>query len=351
MPAAEPGHVQRPGRDQVHRAKRTFAKPVALSTEVLLDRERCVSCARCTRFAEQIAGDPLIELLERGPEQQVGIADGRAVRLLLLRQHRADLPGRRADRRRLPVPGPAVRPGVRRPASASTARRAAGSAPTTGAAWSPAGWRATTPQVNEEWNCDKGRWAFTYATQPDRLAGPLVRDADGVLRPASWPEAIAAAARGLLAARGRAGGAHRRQAHPGGRLRLRQVRPARPGQQRHRHAGAPALGRGDASSWPPAWPAPGIGVSYADLERAPAVLLAGLRARGRVADRLPAAAQGRRARDPGRLLASPRWPATGWPSCPGMLLPTVPGAEAEVLGQPGRPGPTWTTRAAPRPRR
>ena len=61
------------------------------------------------------------------------------------------------------------------------------------------------PQVNEEWNCDKGRWAFTYATQPDRLVTPLVRDETGVLVPASWPEAIAAAAAGLLAARGRAG--------------------------------------------------------------------------------------------------------------------------------------------------
>ena len=50
------------------------------------------------------------------------------------------------------------------------------------------------PEVNEEWNCDKGRWAFTYATQPDRLVTPLVRDDEGVLRPASWPEAIAAAA-------------------------------------------------------------------------------------------------------------------------------------------------------------
>src|SRR6266516_775387 len=42
--------------------KRTFAKPVAISSNVLLDRERCVSCTRCTRFAEQIAGDPLIEM-------------------------------------------------------------------------------------------------------------------------------------------------------------------------------------------------------------------------------------------------------------------------------------------------
>src|SRR5437763_653412 len=54
--------------------KRTFAKPIAISTEVLLDRERCVLCARCTRFSEQIAGDAFIEMLERGPGQQVGVA-------------------------------------------------------------------------------------------------------------------------------------------------------------------------------------------------------------------------------------------------------------------------------------
>ncbi|MBF6271842.1 molybdopterin-dependent oxidoreductase, partial [Nocardia farcinica] len=61
------------------------------------------------------------------------------------------------------------------------------------------------PAVNEEWNCDKGRWAFTYASEPDRLTTPLVRGADGELRPASWSEALDAAARGLSAARGDAG--------------------------------------------------------------------------------------------------------------------------------------------------
>src|ERR1700754_158371 len=54
--------------------KRTFAKPINISSQVLLDRERCILCARCTRFSEQIAGDPFIELLERGAMQQVGIA-------------------------------------------------------------------------------------------------------------------------------------------------------------------------------------------------------------------------------------------------------------------------------------
>src|SRR5437899_12057868 len=56
--------------------KRRFAKPIALSAQVLLDRERCVQCARCTRFADQIAGDPLIDLIERGPQEQVGVAEG-----------------------------------------------------------------------------------------------------------------------------------------------------------------------------------------------------------------------------------------------------------------------------------
>ena len=61
------------------------------------------------------------------------------------------------------------------------------------------------PEVNEEWNCDKGRWAFNYATQPDVITTPLIRDADGELQPASWSHAIAAATQGLEAARGRTG--------------------------------------------------------------------------------------------------------------------------------------------------
>ena len=55
-----------------HDIKRTFAKPIAVSSNVLLDRERCVLCQRCTRFSEEIAGDPFIDMLERGPQQQVG---------------------------------------------------------------------------------------------------------------------------------------------------------------------------------------------------------------------------------------------------------------------------------------
>src|SRR5690348_17418702 len=45
--------------------KRTFPKPINLSPQVLLDRERCIVCQRCTRFSAEIAGDPFIELIER----------------------------------------------------------------------------------------------------------------------------------------------------------------------------------------------------------------------------------------------------------------------------------------------
>ncbi|CAB4535269.1 unannotated protein [freshwater metagenome] len=55
--------------------------------------------------------------------------------------------------------------------------------------------------VNEEWNCDKGRWAFKYVTAVDRLTTPLVRNEAGELVSASWPEALAAAAKGLKAAK------------------------------------------------------------------------------------------------------------------------------------------------------
>src|SRR5437867_2809130 len=54
------------GESRFTEIKRTYPKPINISAEVLLDRERCVLCARCTRFSEQIAGDPFIALIERG---------------------------------------------------------------------------------------------------------------------------------------------------------------------------------------------------------------------------------------------------------------------------------------------
>ena len=225
--------------------KRTFPKPITISTQVLLDRERCVLCARCTRFSDADRRRPVHRAARARRAAAGRHLRGPAVRVLLLRQHRADLPGRRADRRRVPLPRPARSTWSPRPASASTApsgcalrtdhrrgkvlRRLAGD----------------DPAVNEEWNCDKGRWAFPYATAPDRLTTPLVRDRDG--RAGAGVVARGARRRGRAAWPRRRGGAgvlaggrlDRR-----GRLRLRQVRPGRARHQRRRLPRPPALRRG-----------------------------------------------------------------------------------------------------------
>lgn len=193
-------HGQAESRFEGH--KRTYEKPVPISTQVLLDRERCVLCARCTRFSNQIAGDPMIELVERGALQQVGTGEGDPfesyfsgntiqicpVGALTSAAYR--FRSRPFDLVSSPsvcehcAGGCATRTDHRR---GKVMRRLA----------------AEDPEVNEEWVCDKGRFAFRYAQQRDRLTTPLVRNEQGVLEPASWPEALEAAARGLV--RGRTG--------------------------------------------------------------------------------------------------------------------------------------------------
>lgn len=200
------------GESRYDGVKRTFPKPVPISAQILLDRERCVLCARCTRFSEQISGDPFIALVERGALQQVGFyADqpynsyfsGNVIQICPVGaltsvdyrfqarpfdlvstdttcEHCAAGCQLRTDHRHFQVK-----------------RRLAGNA----------------PEVNEEWNCDRGRFAFRYGRGSDRLSYPLVRE-NGVLRPASWAEAIDAAAKGLKAAGSAVG------VLPGGRLTL-----------------------------------------------------------------------------------------------------------------------------------
>ncbi len=188
------------GESRYVEQKRTYPKPISISAQVLLDRERCVLCARCTRFSEQIAGDPFIALIERGALQQVGIYEnepfesyfsGNTIQICpvgALTSASYRFRARPFDLVSTPsvcehcASGCALRTDHRR---GKVTRRLAG----------------FDPEVNEEWNCDRGRFGFMYSRQPDRLTHPLVRDEEsGELRPASWLEAFAVAARGLKAA-------------------------------------------------------------------------------------------------------------------------------------------------------
>jgi len=60
-----------PGESRYVEEKRHFEKPIPISDLVLLDRERCILCDRCTRFADEVAGDPLIVFTQRGNQTQV----------------------------------------------------------------------------------------------------------------------------------------------------------------------------------------------------------------------------------------------------------------------------------------
>ena len=122
------------GETRFEGVKRTFPKPINISAQVLLDRERCVLCARCTRFSEQIAGDPFIALLERGALQQVGIYEKEPFESYFSGNTIQICPVGRAHQRRVPLPLPPLRPGLVARRSPSTTPAAPRSASTTAAA-------------------------------------------------------------------------------------------------------------------------------------------------------------------------------------------------------------------------
>ncbi len=308
--------------------KRTFPKPINLSAQVLLDRERCVLCARCTRFSNQIAGDPFIELLERGALQQVGIAPGEAfdsyfsgntvqicpVGALTSTAYR--FRARPFDLVSSPSvcehcsSGCAQRTDHRR---GKVLRRLAGD----------------DPEVNEEWNCDKGRWAFTYATQGDRIHTPLIRDADGSMRPASWSEAVGVAATGLAAAAGRAGvlvGGRATTEDAIGYSRFARIvlntndidmRARAHSDEEAQFLAARVAGRTGS-------------VTYADLESAPVVLLVGLEPEEEspiVFLRLRKAAR----KHALAVISVAPFATRGLTKMNGRLVMTAPGGEADAL--------------------
>jgi NADH-quinone oxidoreductase subunit G len=329
------------GESRFREDKREFDKPVAISTEVLLDRERCISCTRCVRTSEEIAGDDFIEFLDRGPRQYIGTATGKPfnsyfsgntiqvcpVGALTGAQYR--FRSRPFDLKSVPsicehcAAGCHQRTDVRRGA---VLRRLAGE----------------EPLVNEEWNCDKGRWAFTYATQSDRLTTPLVRDADGVLRPASWQHAFTAAAAGLTAARDAEAGGTDGEGGPagvgvltGGRLTLEDAYAyakftrlalntndidmrARPhSAEEEQFLAARVAGHG-------------IEVSYTDLETAPAVLLAGFEPEDECPMVFLRLRKGARKHKVAVFSVS-ALASRGLTKVFGTLLPTVPGGEPATL--------------------
>ncbi|PVG82526.1 NADH-quinone oxidoreductase subunit G [Nocardioides gansuensis] len=323
------------GESRFEGVKRTFPKPINISAQVLLDRERCVLCARCTRFSEQIAGDPFIALAERGALQQVAIYErepfesyfsGNTIQICpvgALTSAEYRFRSRPFDLVSTPgvaehdACGAAIRVDHRR---GKVMRRLAGD----------------DPEVNEEWISDKDRFAFHYAQQSDRITYPMVRDDDGQLRPASWPEAFAVAARGLQAAGGVG-------VLTGGRLTAEDAyayaKFARVSLGTHDIDFRSRPHTAEEASFLAAHVALSGEVSYADLESASVVVLAGLEPEDEAATiflRLRKAARAGRT----KVVSIAPYTSRGLAKMHGRLIRTAPGGEADALAALASDGET-----------
>jgi len=318
-----------PGETRFVETKRRYEKPIKISETVLLDRERCVLCARCTRFSSEIAGDPFIELFERGALEQVAIFDdepydsyfsGNVVQICPVGALTS--PSYRFQARPFDL---SSSEGVCNHCAAGCNLRIDSRRGLVTRQLA-----VDNDEVNEAWNCDRGRYGFAWAQDPKRVLVPNVNDG-GRLRTASWPETLRRAADGIRAARGKGVGVlvggHLTDQDAYALQKLARVT------LRTNNVDARAWPEGEAGSAVAARVAGRSGPTYADLEAARAVVVVDLDPheespilflrlrKAALRKRVPVVTVGPRA---GRLAEF------------ATVVPTLPGGEPEALAALGR---------------
>ncbi len=198
-PLQDNAYAYGPGESRFVENKRHYEKPIPISDLVYLDRERCILCDRCTRFAGEVAGDPLISFINRGSNTEVNTFpdhpfasyfSGNTVQIcpvgaLLARPFR--FKARPWDLSKVESTCTTCSVGCRVTIEESRNHvlRYQG---------------VDIDPVNWGWLCDKGRFDFEAIESDDRLSEPLIRkatgaaDGSGELIAATWSEAIGAAA-------------------------------------------------------------------------------------------------------------------------------------------------------------
>lgn len=194
-----------PGESRWVEEKRHYAKPIPISDTVYLDRERCILCDRCTRFAKEVAGDPLIHFIDRGAQTQINTFpdepfasyfSGNTVQIcpvgaLTAKPYR--FKARPWDLQTVESTCTDCSVGCRISVDVSRNEvlRYNG---------------IDSDPVNWSWLCDKGRFGFEALKAEDRLREPMLRAGGGgttggaPLEPAGWSAALTAAGDALRAA-------------------------------------------------------------------------------------------------------------------------------------------------------
>jgi NADH-quinone oxidoreductase subunit G len=177
-----------PGISQLVEPKRHKNKHYMISDTIVLDQERCVVCWRCIRYLEEWEDKPQLGLFERGGETIIDIQQGQPVDAKTggniidicpvgaLTNRVARFAYRPWEIERTPsiCTHCSIGCNIRMDSRTHSVRRIVG---------------RENMQVNDQWICDKGRFAHGWTNHPDRLTGPLVRK-NGQLEPASWSEAL-----------------------------------------------------------------------------------------------------------------------------------------------------------------
>jgi NADH-quinone oxidoreductase subunit G len=181
-----------PGESRYVEQKRHYEKPIPISELVNLDRERCILCDRCTRFADEVAGDKLIHFISRGNDTQVmtfpdepfsSYFSGNTVQIcpvgaLTATPYRFKARPWDLDQRESTCTTCAVGCRTVVQSSRDELLRYQG---------------VDSEPVNWSWLCDRGRFNFQATNSELRLGSPLVRGEAGLVE-TSWNSALTIAA-------------------------------------------------------------------------------------------------------------------------------------------------------------
>ena len=192
-PLQDQAYTHGPGESRYVEAKRNYEKPIPISDHVLLDRERCILCDRCTRFADEVAGDKLIHFIHRGNLTQVNTFpdepfasyfSGNVVQIcpvgaLTAKPYR--FKARPWDLEQVDSTCTTCSVGCRISVHSSRDQVLRHQGVDTG-----------TDSVNWGWLCDRGRFDFEAGDHEGRLGEPLVRT-DAGHQPTTWAGALAIA--------------------------------------------------------------------------------------------------------------------------------------------------------------
>ena len=182
-----------PGESRFIEEKRHYEKPIAISEIVYLDRERCILCDRCTRFADEVAGDPLISFTSRGNDTQVltfpdepfsSYFSGNTVQIcpvgaLTAKPYRFKARPWDLDQTESTCTSCSVGCRIVVQSSRDELVRYQG---------------VDIDPVNWGWLCDRGRYNFESVNSTERLTTPLIKDGSE-LATTSWSVALESAAR------------------------------------------------------------------------------------------------------------------------------------------------------------